>query len=183
MSFTLKWQHIFLKITQVNHIKIWRVTKPITGGFHQTRATNYANFCICIRFLLFFAILSAKKINILTKETNVNECNECNEKTTIWMTRTIKKRQFMWRCGHSFHCSRIKRLQRVVHWTPTNDHSENNGCVWANLRGVCRNGWNGCIYFLAAKIYILLSNGREANLSKLSFLSFKSAFLCVYPRF
>ena len=30
---------------------------------------------------------------------------------------------------------------------------------------------NECIYFFAANIYILLSNGREANLSKLSFLS------------
>ena len=125
------------------------------------RATNYANFCICIRLHSFFAIFFQKKINILTEETNVNECNE---KTTSWTTRKIKERQFrmrnesfylffkkifffshflaflafqrdkrdvvvvvvvtfvpqlfMWGCGWSFHCSRSKRLQRVVHRTP-----------------------------------------------------------------
>ena len=69
---------------------------------------------------------------------------------------------FMWRCSRSFRCSRSKRLKRVV------PQRQQRTVFWANWRGVCANE---CIYFLAVNIYILLSNGREANLSKLSFLS------------
>ena len=120
---------------QMAEQKINNKWNTLTPRFHQTRATNYANFCVCIRLHLFFA----------------NERNECNEKTTTWTTRTIKERQFwkipknslfflaflaferdkqdvvvvtfvpqlfMWRCGRSFSYSRSKRLQRVVHRTP-----------------------------------------------------------------
>ena len=93
-------------------------------------------------FAFVFAIFFPKKINILTKETNVNECNE---KKMTWTTRMIKERQFrmrnksflafqrdkhnvvavtyvpqsfMWRCGRSLRCSHSKRLQRVVYRTP-----------------------------------------------------------------
>ena len=45
-----------------------------TPRFHQTRATNDAILFVCIRFVLF---LRKKRI-----WTNVNEYNECNEKTT-----------------------------------------------------------------------------------------------------
>ena len=121
-------------------------------------------FVLCY-FLLF---IFPPKINILTKETNVNECNE---KIT---TGTIKQRQlrmrneiffnkkrkkiiysriatgetlhssrlsrymvivfvpqsFMRRCSRSFHCSRSKRLQRVVHTTPI---ARTNICVLSKL--------------------------------------------------
>ena len=55
----------------IKHVKTYAEFHGLTGGFHQMRATNYANLSICIRFVLFFAILFPPK------NQYVNERNEC----------------------------------------------------------------------------------------------------------
>ena len=64
-----------------------------TCGFHQTRATNYANLFVCIRFVLFFCYFVSLKKSIFERKKqmlmNVNECNECNECNEKTTTGTI----------------------------------------------------------------------------------------------
>ena len=44
--------------------------------------------------------------------------------TVVVVVVVFVPQSFLWRCGHSFPCSHSKRLQRVVHRTPTNDNNE-----------------------------------------------------------
>ena len=140
----LKISDIPTKLNQLHY-------KFVTPCFQQTRATNYANFCDCISFCYFFS----------KTPQNTSNSSRCSR----YMVIVFVPQLFLWRCGRSFRCSRSKRLQRVVHRTPTMTTTKACICVLRKLT------WR-----LYKRMYLLFSS-QHLHITKLCLVIFSNVFL------
>ena len=81
----------------------------ITPRFNQTKATNYANFCVCIHLHSFCAVFCnffSRKNQYFNKRNECKRMQQLQRKTTPGTTGMIKERQFRMTNKNCF-CSRI----------------------------------------------------------------------------